>query len=133
MLGTEDLFKDLQGQWDKFAVNNPKFFPEGTTANYIDCVDDSLISTEPLMTNDAILCNVLDEEGSEAENDTDDVSNKPIFPQSSDVRQALDVLRECMSFSDNWEFIHKFLNEISLLVENELSEKLRQADIRLFQ
>ena len=85
------------------------------------------------MTNDAILCNVLDEEGSEAENDTDDVSNKPIFPQSSDVRQALDVLRECMSFSDNWEFIHKFLNEISLLVENELSEKLRQADIRLFQ
>ena len=133
MLGTEDLFKDLQEQWDKFAVNNPKFFPEGTTANYIDCVDDSLISTEPLMTNDAILCNVLDEEGSEAENDTDDVSNKPIFPQSSDVRQALDVLRECMSFSDNWEFIHKFLNEISLLVENELSEKLRQADIRLFQ
>ena len=133
MLGTEDLFKDLQEQWDKFAVNNPKFFPEGTTANYIDCVDDSLISTEPLMTNDAILCNVLDEEGSEAENDTDDVSNKPIFPQSSDVRQALDVLRECMSFSDNWEFIHKFLNEINLLVENELSEKLRQADIRLFQ
>ena len=133
MLGTEDLFKDLQEQWDKFAVNNPKFFPEGTTANYIDCVDDSLISTEPLMTNDAILCNVLDEEGSEAENDTDDVSNKPIFPQSSDVRQAVDVLRECMSFSDNWEFIHKFLNEISLLVENELSEKLRQADIRLFQ
>ena len=133
MLGTEDLFKDLQEQLDKFAVNNPKFVPEGTTANYIDCVDDSLISTEPLMTNDAILCNVLDEEGSEAENDTDDVSNKPIFPQSSDVRQALDVLRECMSFSDNWEFIHKFLNEISLLVENELSEKLRQADIRLFQ
>ena len=133
MLGTEDLFKDLQEQLDKFAVNNPKFFPEGTTANYIDCVDDSLISTEPLMTNDAILCNVLDEEGSEAENDTDDVSNKPIFPQSSDVRQALDVLRECMSFSDNWEFIHKFLNEINLLVENELSEKLRQADIRLFQ
>ena len=133
MLGTEDLFKDLQEQWDKFAVNNPKFFPEGTTANYIDCVDDSLISTKPLMTNDAILCNVLDEEGSEAENDTDDVSNKPIFPQASDVRQALDVLRECMSFSDNWEFIHKFLNEISLLVENELSEKLRQADIRLFQ
>ena len=133
MLGTEDLFKDLQEQLDKFAVNNPKFFPEGTTANYIDCVDDSLISTEPLMTNDAILCNVLDEEGSEAENDTDDVSNKPIFPQSSDVRQALDVLRECMSFSDNWEFIHKFLNEISLLVEKELSKKLRQADIRLFQ
>ena len=46
------------------------------------------------MTNDAILCNVLDEEGSEAEDDTDDFSNKPIFPQSSDVRQAPDAFRE---------------------------------------
>ena len=134
MLDTEDFFKDLQEQLDKLAVNNPKSFPEGTSANYIDCVDDSLISNEPLMTNDAILCSVLDEEGSEAEDDTDDVSNKPIFPQSSDVRQAPDAFREWMSFSDNWEFIHKFLNEISLLAENELSEKRRQADIRrLFQ
>ena len=110
MLDLLDFFKDLQEQLDKLAVNNPKFFPEGTTANYIDFVDDSLISTEPLMTNDAILCNILDEESSEAEDDADHVSNKPIFPQSSDVRQAPDVLRECMSFSDNWEFIHKFLN-----------------------
>ena len=35
---------------------------------------------------------VLDKEVSEMENDTDDVSNKPICQQSSDVRQALDVL-----------------------------------------
>ena len=44
------------------------------------------------MTDDAILCDVLDEEVPETEDDTDGVSNKPICPQSSDVRQALDVL-----------------------------------------
>ena len=55
-------------------------------------MDDSLTSTEPLMTDDAILCDVLDEEVPETEDDTDGVSNKPICPQSSDVRQALDVL-----------------------------------------
>ena len=108
-----------------------QFFPEQTTANDIanDIVDDSLTSTDPLMTDDEILCDVLDEEGSGTEYDIDDVSNEPICPQSSDVHQALDVFREYMLLSDNGEFIHKCLNEISVLVENKLSAKLRQADI----
>ena len=132
LLDVDNPFKDLQEQLDKLAVYNPEFFPEGTTANDIVSVDDSLTSTEPLMTDGAILCDVLDEEGSETEDDTDGVSNEPICPQSSDVRQALDVLREYMLFSDTGEFIHKCLNEISVLVENELSVKLRQPDIRSF-
>ena len=132
MLDADDPFKDLQEQLDKLAVYNPEFFPEGTTANDIVSVDDSLTSTEPLMTDDAILCDVLDEEGCETEDDTDDVSDELICPQSSDVRQAMDVLREYMLFSDNGEFIHKCLNKIGVLVENELSAKLRQADIRSF-
>ena len=82
------------------------------------------------MTDNAVLCDVLDEEGSETEDDTDDVPYEPIFPQSSDVHQTLDVFQEYMLFSDNGESIHKCLNEISVLVKNELSAKLRLADIR---
>ena len=115
----DNPFKDLQEQLDKLTVCNTKFIPEGTTANDIVYLDDSPTSTVPLMTDDAILCDVLDEEGSETEDDTDDVSNEPICPQSSDMRQALDVLLEYMLFSDNGEFIHKWLNEISVLVKNE--------------
>ena len=37
-----------------------------------------------------------------------------------------------MLFSDDGEFIHKCLNKISVLVENELSTKLRQAGIQSF-
>ena len=43
------------------------------------------------MTDDAILCDVWDEEGSETEDDTVDVSNESICPQSSNVPHALDV------------------------------------------
>ena len=132
LLDADDPFKDLQEQLDKLVVYNPEFFPEGTTANDIVSVDDSLTIAEPLMTDDTILCDVLDEEGSETEDDTDGVSNEQICPQSSDVRQALDVLRECMLFGDNGEFVHKCLNEISVLVENELSAKLRQTDMQSF-
>ena len=84
LLDADDPFKDLQEQLDKLAIYNPKFFPEGTAANDIVSVDGG----------DAILCDVLDEERSETEDDTNDVSNESICPQSSDVRQALDVLRE---------------------------------------
>ena len=52
----------------------------------------------------------------------------------NDVPRVLDVLREYMLLSNNGEFIHKCLNKISVLVENELSARLRQADIQsLFQ
>ena len=113
MLDADNAFKDLQKQLDKLAEYNPKFFPE-------------------TWGDDAILCDVLDEEGSETEDDTDDVSNEPICPQSSDVHQALHGLREYILFSDNGEFIQKYLNKISVLVENELSAKLRQTDMRSF-
>ena len=84
------------------------------------------------MTDDAVLCNVLNKEDSETEDDSDYVSNEPICPQSSDVRQAVDVLREYILFSDNGLFIHKCLNKVSVSLKNELSAKLRQADIRSF-
>ena len=132
MLDADDPFKDLLEQLDKLAVYNPKFLPERTTANDIFSVDDSVTSTEPQMTDDTIFCNVLDEESSKTEDDTDDVSNEPICPQSCDVCQALDVLRGYMLFGDNGEFICKCLNEIRVLVESELSAKLRQANIRSF-
>ena len=43
LLDADNPFKDLQEQFDKFAVY--KFFPEGTTVNDIVSVDDSLTST----------------------------------------------------------------------------------------
>ena len=80
LLDADDSFKNPQKQLDKLAVYKPKFFPEGTTANDIVSVDHSLNNTESLMTDDTILCEVLDKEGSETEDDTDDVSNEPICP-----------------------------------------------------
>ena len=74
------LLKISRNNWISLPYVTPKFNPEGTTAS-----DIALTSTEPLMTDDAILCDVLDEEDSETIDDTDDVSNEPIYPQSSDV------------------------------------------------
>ena len=49
LLDADDPSKDLQEQLNKLAIYNAKFFLEGTTANDIVSVDDSLTSTEALM------------------------------------------------------------------------------------
>ena len=53
LLDADYPFKDLLEQFHKLAVYNLMFFPEKTTANDIVSVDDSLTSTEQLMTDDA--------------------------------------------------------------------------------
>ena len=80
------------------------------------------------MTYDPILCNVLDEEVPETKDDTDDVSNEPICPQSSDVRPSRGYTSRILYML----FSYLVIYVISVLVKNELSAKLRQADIRGF-
>ena len=62
--------------------------------------DDSVIGTESIMTDDAIVSDALNEENAVNEEIADcDASNKPACLQSSDVRQALDVLRDYMLYT----------------------------------
>ena len=57
---------------------------------------------------------------------------EPTWPQLGIVHQTLVVLPSYMIFSDNGECIHICINQINLDVENELSDKLKQTDLRLF-
>ena len=127
----DDPFKDLQEQLDKLAVHAPEFFPEGTTAADVVSADDSVINTEPVMTDDEILFDMLDQDDhatEEGENDTSYI--QPSCPKPDEIRRALEVLREYMLFSENGECIHQCVNQINTIVENELIGKLKQVDIR---
>ena len=92
---------------DKLAVHAPEFFPEGTTAADVVSADDSVINTEPVMTNDEILFDMLDQDDHATEEGDDDTSYvQPSCPKSDEIRRALEVLREYMLFSENGECIH---------------------------
>ena len=91
------------------------------------------ISTEPIMTDGKILSEVLDEENTMVEEYMDgDASEVTTCPYSGDVRQALTVLQNYMLLRDNEESIPNCINQISAVVETELSVKLRQTNIRNF-
>ena len=86
----DDPFKELQKQMDKLAVCAPNFFPDGITAEDVISADDNVLSTEPLLTDDEIIDDIMDDETVEdAMNDDDDASREPICPKASDVRNAL--------------------------------------------
>ena len=129
----DDPFKDLQEQLDKLAVHAPEFFTEGTTAADVVSADDSVINTEPVMTDEEILFDMLDQDDLAMEERDDDTSYiQPSFPKTNivEIRRALEVLREYMLFSENGEWIQQCVNQINTIVENELIAKLKQVDIR---
>ena len=127
----DDPFTDLQEQLDKLAVHAPEFFPEGTTVADVISADDSVINTEPVMTDDGILFDMLDQDDHATEEGNDDTSYiQPSCPKSDEIRRALEVLREYMLFSENGECIHQCVSQINKIVENELIAKLKQVDIR---
>ena len=130
--GADNPFKDLQEQLDTLAIRTPDFFPEGATANYFVSADDHVISTEPVMTDDQIINDVLVDENVIQEDADENFSDRPTCPKSGDVRRALDILRVYMLFSDNGEALHKSINQISAVVENSFSVRLRQAAITNF-
>ena len=123
--------KDLQEQLDKLAVHAPEFFLEGTTAADVVSADDSVINTKPVMTDDEILFDMLDQDDRATKEGEDDTSYiQPSCPKFDEIRRALEVLREYMLFSENGECIHQCVNQINTIVQNELIAKLKQVDIR---
>ena len=61
LLDAEDPFKDLQEELDKLSVHAPHFFPEGTCANDVVSADDSVINTEPILTDDELFSEFFEE------------------------------------------------------------------------
>ena len=130
------FLEDLQDQLDKLAIHTSEFFLERTTAKDVASIDDFVYTTEPILNDEEITPNVLDEETLEAEEEKDgdkDILVEPTCPQSVDVPQELEVLRRYMILSDNGGgegCTHKCINRIYSIVENESSEKLKQTAIR---
>ena len=91
---------------DKLPVHTPEFFPEGTTAADVVSADDSVKNTEPVMSDDEILFDMLDKDDHATEERDDDTSYiQPSCPKSDEIRRALEVLPEYMLFTENGECI----------------------------
>lgn len=74
-------------------------------------VNNSIVRNKQVMTDYKVSSDILDEENSVTEgNKESDASNEPTSLLSDDVRQALDIWRDYMSFISDGECIQKCQN-----------------------
>ena len=104
LIENDDLFKDLQELEARLAVCAPEVFPDGTTAEDVLSADENLFNAEPLTTDEEIIESITAAESSakagndDDDDDNDDALEEPVCPKATDVRIALEILREYTFF-----------------------------------
>ena len=129
----DDPCKDLQNQIKKLG----DFYPPGTTVEDVISADQNVTSTEPLLSDEEVIEELMTaangDDGDEADDD-EDVLLDPVCPKVSDIREALQVLHDYMPFSLCGEDIQQKLNALSMSLDRDVTVKMKQSDIRtLFQ
>ena len=84
----EDPFRDLQNLIEKLG----EFYPPATTAEDVVSVDENVVCTVPLLTDDELIEEMNNENGDGADNREDDDDHallNPVCPKVSDTWEAL--------------------------------------------
>ena len=127
----DDPFRDLQNQIEKLG----EFYPPGTNAEDVVSADENVVCTVPLLTDEELIEEMNNENGDDADNgedDDDDALLNPVCPKVSDIREALQVLHDCMPFSLSGEDIRQKFNALSISIDRDVTAKMTQSDIRTF-
>ena len=97
--------------------------------------DENVVRTVPLLTNEELIEEMNSENGDDADNredDNDDALLNPFCPKVSHIREALQVLHDCMPFSLSGEDIRQKFNALSISIDRDVTAKMTQSGIRTF-
>lgn len=95
MLDADDRFKDLQDQLDKLASLTSELFLGVITVKGVLSMKDFVNTTEPIMNDEEIMSEVLNEENVKSEEDGDcdvDIFIEQTDPKLGFARQGLELL-----------------------------------------
>ena len=134
---SDDPFKDLQKSLDALKAADPDMVPEDISAESIVDVDNDVIATAPVITDDDILEQFQKDHSSESdeEDGCDDESlndEVPERPSRSEVESALDVLKNAALYSNTGEEMQCLIFKFENLFTKERINSLKQSDITEF-
>ena len=129
---SDDPFKDLQESLDALKAADPDMVPEDISAESIVDVDN-----DPVITDDGILEQFQkdhwpesdEEDGCDDESLNDEV---PERPSRSEVKSALDVLKNASLFSNTGEEMQCVIFKFENLFTKDRINSLKQSDITEF-
>ena len=132
---SDDPFKDLQESLDVRKAADPDMVPEDISTESIVDIDNDVIATAPVITDDDILEQFQKDHSPESdkEDGCDDESlndEVPERPSRSEVESALDVLKNASLFSNTGEEMQCVIFKFETCLQSINS--LKQSDIRVF-
>ena len=89
-----------------------------------------MISEVTLLTDEELIEKVMNDSNGEDEEDDDGVAvSGPVFPKTSNARDALQVLCDCIPISQNGEDIQQNLNALAVVIYWYVTTRLMQSKI----
>ena len=134
---SDDPFKDLQESLDALKAADPDMVPEDISAESMVDIDNDVIATAPVITDDDILEQFQkdhspefdEEDGCDDESLNDEV---PERPSRSEVESALGVLKNASLFSNTGEEMQCVIFKFENLFTKQRINSSKQSDIRVF-
>lgn len=131
----DDPFIELRSSIEELKERNSEEFLDDISPEEFTNLDDSVVATEPVLTDELIIEMVRKGEDEDVESDDDDESaNADVSiekPGTVEVRNAVETLMNFSLFSIS-DKIRTSTIEISRLTEIELVRNLKQASIKDF-
>ena len=131
----DNPFIELRSSTEELKEQNSEEFLDDTSPEELTNLDDSVVATEPVLTDELIIEMMRKGEDEDVESDDDDDSaNADVSiekPGTVEVRNAVETLMNFSLFSIS-DKIRTSTIEISRLTEIELVRNLKQASIKDF-
>ena len=124
----DDLFSDLKESLQQLHDIDPDMVSEGVTPESLIDVDNEVITTGTMITDDDILRNVTTNQQEQSdENDDNDEGveeEAPARPLRFQVQSVIDVIRNASLYSSNGEEMSLVINKFeNLFVEDRIASK----------
>ena len=124
----DDPFSDLKESLQQLHDIDPDMVPESVTPESLIDVDNEVITTAPMITDDDILRSVTtnQQEQSDEDDDNDEEVEEatPERPLRLQVESAIDVIRNAALYSSNGEEMNLVINKFEkLFTEDRIASK----------
>ena len=124
----DDLFSDLKEILQQLHDIDPDMVSEGVTPESLIDVDNEVITTATMITDDDILRNVTtnqQEQSDENDDNDEEVEEEaPVRPLRFQVQSVIDVIRNASLYSSNGEEMSLVINKFeNLFVEDRIASK----------
>ena len=124
----DDPFSDLKESLQQLHDIDPDIVPESVTPESLIDVDNEVITTAPMITDDDILRSVTTNQQEQFDEDDDNDEEveeaAPERPLRFQVESAIDVVRNAVLYSSNGEEMSLVINKFEkILIEDRIASK----------